>query len=87
MGSGAASRPASSSRAKESREVSSSSRIEWSGVQRLFDQGDAMGAFSIVVERGELEDLARAMQLLGPKPHVSASTIPCFSYFASNHIK
>jgi hypothetical protein len=44
-------------------------------VQRLLDQGDAVGAFSIVVERGELEDLARAMQMLGPKPHVSVSVI------------
>jgi hypothetical protein len=44
-------------------------------VQRLLDQGDAVGAFSIVLERGELEDLARAMQMLGPKPHVSVSVI------------
>ena len=79
MSSGAVSRPSSSSRVKETRESGAGSgsgsggSIEWSTVQRLFDQGDAVGAFSIVVERGELEDLARAMQLLGPKPHVSAS--------------
>jgi hypothetical protein len=71
MSSGAVSRPPSSSRIKESREAGAVSCIEWSTVQRLLDQGDAVGAFAIVVERGELEDLARAMQLLGPKPHVS----------------
>lgn len=89
MSSGAVSRPSSSSRVKETRESGASSgsgsggSIEWSTVQRLFDQGDAVGAFSIVVERGELEDLARAMQLLGPKPHVSASVTRCASHVAA----
>jgi hypothetical protein len=33
--------------------------------------GDFVGAFSMVIERGELEDLARIMKMLGPKPYVS----------------
>lgn len=30
-----------------------------------------MGAFALVLERGELEDLVQAMEILGPRPHVS----------------
>lgn len=44
--------------------------VNWSAVETLLDRDDAVSAFSIVVERGELEDLARVMQLLGPRPHV-----------------
>jgi hypothetical protein len=32
--------------------------------------GDFVGAFNMVIERGELEDLARVMEMLGPKPYV-----------------
>ena len=33
--------------------------------------GDTVAAFSLVLERGELEDLAHIMKLVGPRPHVS----------------
>jgi hypothetical protein len=34
-----------------------------------------VGAFSLVLERGELEDLVRAMEVLGPRPDVSMLNI------------
>jgi hypothetical protein len=45
--------------------------VDWSTMKRLFHEGDALGAFSLVLERGELEDLVRAMEVLGPRPDVS----------------
>jgi hypothetical protein len=49
--------------------------VDWSTMKRLFHEGDAVGAFSLVLERGELEDLVRAMEVLGPRPDVSMSSI------------
>lgn len=45
--------------------------VDWSTMNRLFHEGDAVGAFSLVLERGELEDLVKAMEVLGPRPDVS----------------
>ena len=56
--------------------------VNWSAVETLLDRDDAVSAFSIVVERGELEDLARVMQLLGPRPHVR--TQPFCSFFRNS---
>jgi hypothetical protein len=49
--------------------------VDWSTMNRLFHEGDAVGAFSLVLERGELEDLVRAMEVLGPRPDVSMLNI------------
>ena len=49
--------------------------VDWSTMKRLFHEGDAVGAFSLVLERGELEDLVRAMEVLGPRPDVSMPSI------------
>jgi hypothetical protein len=49
--------------------------VDWSTIKRLFREGDVVGAFSLVLERGELEDLVRAMEVLGPRPDVSMLNI------------
>ena len=51
-------------------------------MKRLFYEGDAVGAFSLVLERGELEDLVRAMEVLGPRPDVSMRYILyCYAFY------
>lgn len=56
--------------------------VDWSTMKRLFHEGDAVGAFSIVLERGELEDLVRAMEVLGPRPDVRMlSTLYCAALY------
>lgn len=58
--------------------------VDWCTMKRLFHEGDAVGAFSLVLERGELEDLVRAMEVLGPRPDVSMLCIlPLMSSISS----
>ena len=52
--------------------------LDWDVVQRNIDVGDVLSAFSVVLERGELEDLARIMEILGPKPHVRTDECTVF---------
>ena len=51
---------------------SSGVRLQWQAVHQCLSAGDTVAAFSLVLERGELEDLAHIMKLVGPRPHVSA---------------
>ena len=50
---------------------SSGARLQWQAVHHCLSTGDTVAAFSLVLERGELEDLAHIMKLVGPRPHVS----------------
>ena len=50
---------------------SSGVRLQWQAVHQYLSAGDTVAAFSLVLERGELEDLAHIMKLVGPRPHVS----------------
>ena len=48
-----------------------SCHVDWSAIEQLFRDDDVVGAFALVLERGELEDLVLAMEMLGPRPDVS----------------
>ena len=57
-----------------------SCNVDWSKLNQLFRDGDVVGAFALVLERGELEDLVQVMELLGPRPDVSMDDMFCFSF-------
>ena len=63
-------RNAAISNSASSSNSSSSSGLNWDAVHQYLDAKDTVAAFSLVLERGELEDLARVMELVGPRPHV-----------------
>ena len=48
-----------------------SSRVDWRNVIDSLSEGDAISAFTQVIDRGELTDLSKLMQAVGPKPYVS----------------
>lgn len=56
-------------------------------MKQLFRNGDVVGAFALVLERGELEDLVQAMELLGPRPDVSMGDISSYSAFHVSHTR
>ena len=56
---------------------SSGARLQWQAVHHCLSTGDTVAAFSLVLERGELEDLAHIMKLVGPRPHVSTGAFEC----------
>jgi hypothetical protein len=53
----------------------SNSAVNWQGVQERLSIGDTVGAFAHVVDRGELADLARMMEVVGPRPYLLSASV------------
>ena len=53
----------------------SHSAVNWQGVQERLSIGDTVGAFAHVVDRGELADLARMMEVVGPRPYLLSASV------------
>ena len=52
-----------------------SGAVNWQGVQERLSIGDTVGAFAHVVDRGELADLARMMEVVGPRPYLLSASV------------
>ena len=49
--------------------------VNWQGVQERMSLGDTVGAFAHVVDFGELPDLAKMMEVVGPRPYLLSASV------------